>query len=247
MANTQAPLSVCSSTPSSWPLLALVLTRPSGCPPLMTDLYGAWLFSVQQGVASRKKLRGHQDNSGIGSSDWTGEHPSTWSSQECAIHLLKRKKLLCRAFYKSNSVSRNRSIRRCQDFNFLWWTFTHHHCLRQVKPPSGFASVKRNMIHQAPDHCSWGSNIYFIYIQRICKGCFLAVMIQPMQRSKQGNINRLRVSYWLLFSPFSLLSFQFSLSSFLLLFLLYLLFSTRRYGCYWYGLYLIFRNYRISF
>lgn len=43
-------------------------------------------------VASRKKLRRDWDNGEIGSFDWAGEHPSTWPSHGCAVHLLKRKK-----------------------------------------------------------------------------------------------------------------------------------------------------------
>lgn len=97
MANTQAPLPVCSSTPSSWPLPVHVPTWPSGCPPLMTDPDAVQLFLR---VASRKKLRGNWDNSGIGIFDWTGEHPSTWPSHGCAVHLLKRKKITLLSFFK---------------------------------------------------------------------------------------------------------------------------------------------------
>lgn len=73
MANTQALLLVCSSTPSSWPLPAHVPTWPSGCPPLMTDPDVARLFCTVR-LASRNKLRGDWNNNGIGSLDWASFH-----------------------------------------------------------------------------------------------------------------------------------------------------------------------------
>lgn len=98
MASTQAPLLVCSSTPSSWPLPAHVPTWPFGCLPLMTDLGAARLFMYSEGGQQEKTQRGLRY--WIGSFDWAGEHPSTWPSHGCAVHLLKRKKGLCRASSK---------------------------------------------------------------------------------------------------------------------------------------------------
>ena len=80
---------------------------------------------------------------------------------------------------------------------------------------------KRNMIHQATDHRSWGcfSNIYFFYIQRICIRVFSGSDDTTNSKIQTGNINRLRVStscYWLLFFllflSFSVFSFIFSSS-----------------------------------
>ena len=56
----------------------------------------------------------------------------------------------------------------------------------KVKPPSDFASGKRNMLHQATDHCSWGSNIYFIYIQRICIRVFSGSHETPSSKIQVG-------------------------------------------------------------
>lgn len=58
MANTQAPLPVCSSTPSSWPLPVRVPTWPSGCPPLMTDPDATWLFLYSEGGQQERTQRG---------------------------------------------------------------------------------------------------------------------------------------------------------------------------------------------
>lgn len=117
----------------------------------------------------------------------------------------------------------------------------------KVKPPSDFASGKRNMLHQATDHCSWGQHLLHLHTKNLYQGVFWqswdTQFEDPGGETSTGLESATGCCFFSFFPPF-----QFSLSSFLLLLLLfYLLFSTRRYGCYWYRLYLIFRNCGISF
>ena len=186
MANTQAPLPVCSSTPSSWPLPALVLTWPSGYPPLMTDLHGAWLFSVQWGVASRKKLRG--DKIIVGLDHLTGLEsilphglPKNvlyiCSKEESYFAELLTKVILSPETDSLGGAKISTFPGELSHITIAW---------DKVNPPSDFASVKRNMLHQATDHCSWGSNIYFIYIQRICIRVFSGSDDTPNSKIQMG-------------------------------------------------------------